>query len=1186
MRKLLRLVVVTALFTGLGAGCQFDFSRGADLQPGDVAGRAVIDGQAAPFARVHADGRGALVTADSDGRFVLRDTPVGRWSLRVALDADADGLPERAARRAYAVSLQQHADGLFGDGEPKATWVQLGDIELEPVVSLVGRVVDELGAPAPGARVFAFPRATLPAASSSGAELSGIDVDGALEANAGADRDGSYGFDALAAGTLRLFATREVDGDVERSEAVEVTASPGATLTPDDVPAIVLDSAGATARDVQIELAPTPAEDDRVKIVAVPAGGRLDADAFASFDSGDVLPGGASSLSYRSAIGAFDVHVRSEAGLAAVLDGRVADLEGDPVLIWGTARLFGPEDDGATELTACFGLSPAADPERDCDGDGLPALPTLDVDALLADPDLAVWRDCANTCLLAGASCTVEGAERDCDDDGDGQPDVAEPYACTALGAGDDRDGDGLCAVNDPFPRCAENDPAAAACASDAPWPSEPPSVRIEYSDFACTTSGAPVSLSVLNDRGVGNVEVVYFDEPDCAPVAITQLQPGFGRQVEAAVGQRFAIRLLPARTVLHEWTVEQDGDLVFFATGDANPGQCSRIDGTVEPFTIVNDDDDPVYLIWVDYRCGQFLVETIEPYSSHTEDSVIGNVWRVYDTDMPAGEIPLLDFRLEDDGPRTFTIPETLIDAGPDAGPDGGLDAGPSADAGDAGGDGGSDAGVTDDSWIWLRADRAEIEAVTADGARMFVAGRNYGANGDFIGLPGSSCPIANGWAVFVAELDDTGACLWLREIQHPAGSAGANGEVRASARGGVLAVTTWFEGTDTVLDGAGSPVATVTAPGGGDGAWVATWSYDGSFGNILHATTATRLDVDPGYVESLGDGTVVVAISHQSALTIAPGVDDVVVPVTTQSSTLVHVNNGAYGSHLPIESQFGTDLVQALTSVDVGASGGRSVFFAIRYFGNLLPGTAAELAQPPVGTIGLVRVDVEMTGLVPTWGARLTSTSGVFPTALAGRDGSGLVALATDFNGDLTQLSATTATPDAGLPDAGAGVGQASSAGNFDGLVALYDADTGEALGVARTGGRDLWGVTFVDDVTVGAAGRISNVEGFEPPGSDAGPFFTTAGFAQGFFLARLDVSSPPTLSAADWQLASGEGGLVVYDLEAAHDGALWLAHFNGQTATFDGLRGYTGVLPFAALWRAVEGDKEPPMLADAGG
>ena len=96
---------------------------------------------------------------------------------------------------------------------------------------------------------------------------------------------------------------------------------------------------------------------------------------------------------------------------------------------------------------------------RDCDRDGLPGLP------FPSGTDDPVWAACVSACEDAlgvdgaHATCTSGGEEVDCDDDGDGQPDVTEPPKCFGPAVGTDFDGDDLCEpAEDPFPYCDGDD--------------------------------------------------------------------------------------------------------------------------------------------------------------------------------------------------------------------------------------------------------------------------------------------------------------------------------------------------------------------------------------------------------------------------------------------------------------------------------------------------------------------------------------------------------------------------------------------------------------------------------------------------------------------------------------------------------------------------------------------------------
>jgi hypothetical protein len=203
---------------------------------------------------------------------------------------------------------------------------------------------------------------------------------------------------------------------------------------------------------VQIEL--SPPLDERVKVVLTPPGQPPADGALDDFTGPSTYEGGAA-ISFPAAVGVWDVHLRSESGLRAVLGAQVAPEPGELLVTWGMARL--------SNVDPCAGAAGVVD----CDHDELQALPALDdVDDT---GDLAVWTECADACGEAwgtsatAQSCTVGGETYDCDDDGDGQPDVTEPYACIGVAGGRDSDGDGECDLADDFPQCRENDPGADA---------------------------------------------------------------------------------------------------------------------------------------------------------------------------------------------------------------------------------------------------------------------------------------------------------------------------------------------------------------------------------------------------------------------------------------------------------------------------------------------------------------------------------------------------------------------------------------------------------------------------------------------------------------------------------------------------------------------------------------------------
>ena len=140
--------------------CSFIFDRGADLQPGEVQGKALRQdtGGPAPFAKIAVGGTTRIRRSGEDGTFVLRGFPTGDWRLQLFDDVDGDGRADRSARLSFQITEAKHAKGLFGvSDKTEPTSLMLGDVPLRGSFSLRGRVLSEDGTAAPvvGARVLA-----------------------------------------------------------------------------------------------------------------------------------------------------------------------------------------------------------------------------------------------------------------------------------------------------------------------------------------------------------------------------------------------------------------------------------------------------------------------------------------------------------------------------------------------------------------------------------------------------------------------------------------------------------------------------------------------------------------------------------------------------------------------------------------------------------------------------------------------------------------------------------------------------------------------------------------------------------------------------------------------------------------------------------------------------------------------
>jgi predicted outer membrane repeat protein len=448
------------------AGCFFDFERGVDLEPGDVAGHALVETEPAAYARVLPAGTGSLTRTGANGDFHIRGLAAGGYTLSIAHDENGDGWPERAASRAFAISQQEHADGLFGTGAAELTWVAMGDVTLDAVVEARG-IVTRGGIGVGGARVYVWGRREVPAATvGDGVQVDSLTIDTPAEAWTTTDADGEFRFPALAAGELTFAAF--FDGDTANADTASVPvtldAASGSSITPSDL-TLSLETP-PNERDVQLELSPVPDGELEVRLEreGVPPAQLGPEDIFTTS-----IADASRSVSFRAPIGSWKVTVTD--GVRSVAQSLyVSPMPGPALVTW---RLTLSESDPCTR-----------DDLRDCDGDGLQGLPPLE--GWSDDEAESTWLPCAATCgalfgsALAGAACEVGGETYDCDDDGDGQPDVTEHYDCYGLFAGDDRDGDGACSTDDPFPQCAENDASHPECDADRADAFDPPPVRPE----------------------------------------------------------------------------------------------------------------------------------------------------------------------------------------------------------------------------------------------------------------------------------------------------------------------------------------------------------------------------------------------------------------------------------------------------------------------------------------------------------------------------------------------------------------------------------------------------------------------------------------------------------------------------------------------------------------------------------
>lgn len=468
-----RVLLVGFLLQPLVFGCLYDLPRTEDLGDGEVRGRAIhTDGTPIASARVVVQGAPRAAEAGDDGRFAVRGLSAGPVVLLVTDDQDGDGTPDAAARVSATLidaAIPKNAtDGCTGTPPVVPTSVLLGDVVLAPTRTLSGTVQLDDGS---GARSLAGSERALVVRTSSSSfaeDDEGSMLQGPVEAAAGVAADSSFA----------LRGVRADDEDIELTVLVfEAAAGPHApsffgtlrVATGDDDVAMVADQRAPAQTGVELALtgAFTDVEIGTVSF-ELPAGGdvappdgalqRAEKNGFAGY------------LVVDAPVGLYHVGVFPSPDSTDVTEGFLRGALVLPLGAWGAtdARIAGPIELAAADPCA------DADGARDCDHDGRRTLASPDDPSALPD-----WAACAPACADAfgpggdGATCEVDGAAIDCDDDGDGQPDVTEPAHCLGPGRGTDLDGDERCEPGeDPFPSCASDDPAAC------PTPFSPPPSR------------------------------------------------------------------------------------------------------------------------------------------------------------------------------------------------------------------------------------------------------------------------------------------------------------------------------------------------------------------------------------------------------------------------------------------------------------------------------------------------------------------------------------------------------------------------------------------------------------------------------------------------------------------------------------------------------------------------------------
>lgn len=473
---MLRVLVGVGIIAGATA-C-FDLARHITLAPGTISGRAVrADDNSAParFSRVVSANTGLIRRAGTDGTFTLPGLASGDWALRFIDDIDGDGRAEREALRAVRITTTTLATGLT----PNA--VLLGDVPLDGTYQLDGSVViggiEGVPEGPPPATVIAkaFAVRTLDVVDPSILDATAVaTLLLGVEAEASVDASGRFRFPALGSGDVQLVGAlfaRNEDGTLGPlmgfSPAQRASSRAGENLDLSAEPlAIAFDATlvGAT-RTVQIAFAPPPTGPVSLRFL----------DATGNVVAGFDLDGGPA-VSVEAPIGIFGIE-------ASDAEGRLGTLSSQLLLPEAIDIDKGPPRWGPIFLSEIGVCGPAG---NDCDGDGIVGLPPLEVGpdgAFIGETEL--WTACAAACATsfgeggANASCDARGSTFDCDDDGDGQPDVTENPRCYGVGRGTDLDADGLCEPGeDPFPNCRENDAASPACSADASGPGRPGAIN------------------------------------------------------------------------------------------------------------------------------------------------------------------------------------------------------------------------------------------------------------------------------------------------------------------------------------------------------------------------------------------------------------------------------------------------------------------------------------------------------------------------------------------------------------------------------------------------------------------------------------------------------------------------------------------------------------------------------------
>ncbi|MDP2339539.1 MAG: carboxypeptidase-like regulatory domain-containing protein [Deltaproteobacteria bacterium] len=402
-------VVVVSLLALLASSC-FELPRSLGLGEGNIQFR-VVDSAGGPVggAVVSVDGVPRISTSNDDGLVSVSSLLPGDQVLRVSVDDDADGAPDRAAVVSGGVLRVEFDTGPFTAPVSKLTTDVLDDVAVAAVGALEGTVA---GCGADLCRVVVFREVKLGA-------LAPRDVAGVVEGSAGVGGDGSWSIPDLAPGPVKVVAfawTRPLSTEPNQQliaasrDITSFAVVDGVVLSGDVavVDAVLAAAPASVATD--LELGGEPVELERAQGQAFFSVPQLTVDVDSELTG--VIVGALSPVDVP--LGVFDISVQLD------------NVDGDPGLVGFLARVIavpGVPRLGPLAVGVVVDCRQVGDKD-DCDGDGL-------------------------------------NIDDDGDDDGDGQLDAEESAACRGPGLGTDLDFDCLCEPADPFPGCQSNDPIA-----------------------------------------------------------------------------------------------------------------------------------------------------------------------------------------------------------------------------------------------------------------------------------------------------------------------------------------------------------------------------------------------------------------------------------------------------------------------------------------------------------------------------------------------------------------------------------------------------------------------------------------------------------------------------------------------------------------------------------------------------